>query len=210
MNSVILVGAGGHAISSVEVIEKTNEFKIAGLIGLKSEIGKKILGYEIIGDDESLPKLRNTIEHAIVTVGQISSANIRATLFTTLQNLNFNIPTIISPFALVSTYSQIGIGTIVFHGARINAASNIGSNCIINTNAIIEHGAEIGNNCHISTGALVNGEVSIGPGTFVGSGAIIRDGVSIGANSVIGMGTRITKNLPPDAFVKSKENLWLQ
>ena len=42
MKKIIIVGAGGHARSCIEVVESEGNYKIAGLIGLKSEIGAEI------------------------------------------------------------------------------------------------------------------------------------------------------------------------
>ena len=47
----------GHARSCIDVIELSESFKIAGLIG-KSEEGGNILGYPILGTDDNLSDLR--------------------------------------------------------------------------------------------------------------------------------------------------------
>ena len=38
---IILIGAGGHAESCIDVIESTNKYEIIGLVA-KSELGKKV------------------------------------------------------------------------------------------------------------------------------------------------------------------------
>ena len=95
--------------------------------------------------------------------------------------IKVKLPVIISPYAYVSPYAQIGCGTIVMHNAIINADARVGDNCIINSRALIEHDVVIGNHCHISTGAVVNGAVEVGDNTFIGSGASSCSG---GQNSV--------------------------
>ena len=40
-SEIILIGAGGHAISCIDIIEQQDKFKIAGLIGNEEELGKK-------------------------------------------------------------------------------------------------------------------------------------------------------------------------
>ena len=54
---IILIGAGGHAKSCIDVIEQQGKFKIAGLIGIKEELGQKVCGYSIFGIDNDLPEL---------------------------------------------------------------------------------------------------------------------------------------------------------
>jgi sugar O-acyltransferase (sialic acid O-acetyltransferase NeuD family) len=192
---LILIGAGGHAESCIDVIEQEDKYEISGLIGLKNEVGQNRLGYKVIGTNEDVVELSKSIPNALITIGYIKTPNLRVKLFESLKVLNFKIPTIISPYAKISPHATLGIGTIVMHGSQINVGAKIGNNCIINSRALIEHGVSIGNHCHISTGAIINGNVSIGGETFIGSGAVIKQGLIVGDNCVIGMGLSIIKNL---------------
>ena len=62
MKELILIGCGGHSKSIIDLIEISKSFKIYGLIGLKSELGKKILGHEVIGTDNDLKKIRTAVK----------------------------------------------------------------------------------------------------------------------------------------------------
>lgn len=193
--SLILIGAGGHARSCIDTIEQEGIYKIAGLIGLPEEVGKKLLGYEVIASDKDLIDLGKQYQLALITVGQIHTPEQRIRLFAHAHHAGFNFPTVIAPTAYTSPRSKIGVGTIVMHGAIINAGVRVGSNCIINSNSLIEHDASIENHCHISTGAILNGNTTIGLGSFIGSGAVIKEGVSVGTNSFVGMGLMVRDNL---------------
>ena len=57
MKKLFLLGAGKHAESCIDVIESTKKFKIIGLIGKKSELGKKVCGYKVIYKDEDIKLL---------------------------------------------------------------------------------------------------------------------------------------------------------
>jgi sugar O-acyltransferase (sialic acid O-acetyltransferase NeuD family) len=192
---IILVGGGGHCKSCIDVIEQEGNFQIAGIVDLPEKLHQKILDYEIIATDVDLPQLANDYENFLITLGQIKTAEKRIKLFQVLKKLGVKLPVIISPFAYVSHYAEIGEGTIVMHQALVNADASIGKNCIINTKALIEHDAVVGDHCHISTGAVVNGRVAIGAGTFFGSNAVCREYTEIAENSVIGFGAKITKNM---------------
>ena len=61
---VVILGAGGHAKSCIDVIEMQNEFRIVGLVGYKNEINTKIFGYDVIASDESLKNLSNLYQQA--------------------------------------------------------------------------------------------------------------------------------------------------
>ncbi len=186
--SILLIGAGGHAVSCIDNIEAQNIYQIRGLVGTQTEIGQSHLGYPVIASDDMLEKLRNDCVYALVCVGQIKSAALRIRLFSALLAMGYELPTIQSPYARVSPHAQIGRGTIVMHGATVNAGAVIGENCIINSHALIEHGVKIGSHCHISTGVRVNGEATIGSESFIGSGAIIREGIRVGHSCIVPMG----------------------
>jgi sugar O-acyltransferase (sialic acid O-acetyltransferase NeuD family) len=197
--NLILIGAGGHVRACIDVIEQEGIYKVAGLIGLAQEVGYKHFGYEVIATDAQLPELVAQYQFALITIGQIHSAEPRIHLYSQAQAAGFTFPTVIAPTAYVSSHSTIGAGTIVMHGSIINAGAQVGSNCIINSNSLIEHDAHVKDHCHISTGAILNGNTSIGTGSFVGSGAVIKEGVSIGANSLVGMGLMVRHNVDNNA-----------
>ena len=186
---IVLVGAGGHAKSLIDVIELENKFEIFGLVD--NAKNGEVLGYKVLGTDEILKEIKSECANAIVAVGQIKSAKIRISLFNKLKELGFNLPVIISPLAYVSKHASIGAGTAVMHCACINAGAKVGENCIINTKALIEHDAVVGDNCHISTASVINGDVRVGDGVFFGSNATAKNGVIIEQNSLIPMASSV-------------------
>lgn len=199
--TLLLVGAGGHARACIDVIEQQGRYAIAGLVGQPHEVGTRVLGYEVLGHDADLPRLVEACPRALVAVGQIKTAAPRVRLFERLEQLGCECPILVSPFAHVSPHATLGAGTIVMHGAVVNAAARIGRNGIINSQSLIEHDVEIGDHCHISTGALINSGVRVGDRTFIGSGTSVRQGIAIGADCVIGMGQRLLTDCPSGARV---------
>jgi sugar O-acyltransferase (sialic acid O-acetyltransferase NeuD family) len=175
--SLILIGAGGHAHSCIDVIEQQGHFQIAGFVGLPEQQHTQHLGYAVIGADTDLPALAKNYQYALIAIGQIHSAEHRIRLYKLAKHLGFKLPAIISPRAYVSKHAKIGNGTIVMHDALINSGAIVGDNCIINTKSLIEHDAVIENNCHISTGAIINGGAIVKQGSFVGSNAVTKESV---------------------------------
>jgi sugar O-acyltransferase (sialic acid O-acetyltransferase NeuD family) len=188
---LLLVGAGGHAAACIDVIEEGGQFTVAGLVGSASEVGKRVLGYPVLGTDEDLPTLVARHPKVLIVVGQIKTPDPRIRLFERLQGLRCEMPTIVSPRAHVSRHATIGAGTIVMHGAVVNAAAVVGRNCIVNSLALVEHGVIVGDHCHIATSVAVNSDVRIGAGTFIGSQSSIRQSLRIGECCLIGMGQRV-------------------
>ena len=186
--SIVLIGAGGHASSCIDVLLAEGKYEIAGLIGLADEVRTSELGIPVIGTDEDLPQIRKTISHAHIALGQILNSEPREASYKRLQEFGFELPTIKSPTAIISPESHIGAGTIVMHGALVNRFATIGDNCIINSMALIEHGSVIGSHTHVSTRATINGDSIVGDRCFLGSGSILAHGVNIGDGTIIGMG----------------------
>lgn len=177
--TVILVGGGGHCHSVIDVIEQENKYEIIGIIDRKELLGKKILGYEVIGTDEDLSFFFEKCQNAIITVGQIESSAIREKIYSDLKKIGFNLPIVISPSSYVSKHSIIDEGTVIHHHSLINANAKIGKVCIINSKSLVEHDVNIGDFCHISTASVVNGSVEVQNGTFFGSNATSKQAIKV-------------------------------
>ena len=201
MNSLLLVGGGGHCHACIDVIEATNLYEIKGVVQPKAA-SEHVLGYPVIGSDDDLPQLLKNSKLALIVVGQIESPQARIRLFDLLKQLGAELAVVVSPKAHVSRHSFIGEGSIIMHGAIVNAGARVGNNCIVNSQALLEHHVDVHDHCHISTGALLNGNVTIGSGSFVGSGAVIKQGVRVGKNVIIGAGQVVLCDVPNNAMVK--------
>ena len=192
MNSIILIGGGGHCKSVIDVIEQEGGFEIAGIIDKPELLGSDVLGYSVIGSDYDLDNLVKKYQYALITVGQIKTPELRIKLFNLAIKAGFVLPNIISPNAYVSRHSSIGNGTVVMHNAIINPSASIGDNCIINSKALIEHDCLISKHCHISTNATINGGVTVESGCFIGSGAITKELITIKKGCFIKAGSLVT------------------
>ena len=201
-NKIILIGAGGHAKSCIDIIKNIDDYEIFGLIGKKNQIDSTINNYKIVGTDKDLIEFSKNIKLAFISIGQIKSYKVRYDLYLRAKEIGFSFPTIISPLAYVSENVEIGEGTIIMHGAIINSGVKIGRNCIINTGSIIEHETIVEDHCHISTGTILNGNVRVQKKSFVGSRVVVRENICIGKKCIIGMGLKILKDIKDNSIVK--------
>lgn len=193
--SLILIGGGGHCKSCIDVIEQEGRFEIKGIVDRKENIGKKVLGYEIIACDDDLDHLATQYDYFLITVGQIKTASLRMKLYQRLKAIDKKIPVIVSPKAYVSPHAKIAEGTIIMHGVIVNAGVQIGVNNIINTKALLEHDLKMGNHNHVSTKAVLNGDVKIGDQCTIGSNSTVIQGIAISNEIIIGAGAVVTMNL---------------
>jgi sugar O-acyltransferase (sialic acid O-acetyltransferase NeuD family) len=196
MKNIILIGAGGHAESCIDLIEEVGQYEIFGLLGFSEEIGRRIFGYSVMGDNNDLAQeLASKCPNALVAVGQIKTAKIRKELFHLAKRAGFQLPSIIAPSAYVSRRAVIGEASIVMPGAVVRAGARVGKNCIINSHAVIEHSVEIGSYCHVASAAIVNGGAKIQDSSFIGSGTIVYQGIEIASESVIRAGSVVFKDI---------------
>jgi len=201
MQKIILIGAGGHCKSCIDVIESENKYMINSILDREELVGEKVLNYRVTGTDELIHEFSSEYSF-LITVGQILSPSIRIKLYSLVQHANGKLITAVSPSAHLSKYASLGAGTIVMHNAVINSDVKVGENCIINTLSNLEHDVVVGNHCHISTGAILNGGVNIGDNCFVGSGSIIAQNVYIAANTIIGAGSVVLRSIrQPGVYV---------
>jgi len=203
---ILLIGAGGHCRSCVDVIEQEGRWDIAGLVGQKAEIGASVLGYKVIASDAELADLVKDYPYALITLGHIFTPNLRAQLFHDARRLGFTLPVVVSPRAHVSRHASIGDGTVVFHGAIVNAGARIGMNCIVNSQALVEHDVTVGDHSHVSTGAILNGDVRVGACSFVGSASVVKQGLTLGDHSFLGMGIALKRDLDSHTRLTQKES----
>ena len=200
---IILIGGGGHCKACIDVIEKTGQFQITGII---DKIEQRVLGYPFVASDDELPLVTRQSNKLLITIGQIKSPEKRLRIYERIMKLGGNLAKVVSPLAYVSRHARIGKGTIVMHGAVVNAGADIGENCIINTRAIVEHDVAIESHCHISTGAVANGNVKIGSRTFVGSQTVIKENVRIGSGCTLSAGVRIMKNVAAETTIRGSSD----
>jgi len=69
--TILVFGSSGHAGVAIDIIEKQNIWKIAGLIDPFAVTGRGVMGYEVFGAEIFLPELvaQTGVATGIVAVG---------------------------------------------------------------------------------------------------------------------------------------------
>lgn len=197
MKKIVLVGAGGHALSVIDSIQLPKDFEIVGITGLEHDVGEKLLGYEILGNDDLLKSVFDSgVKYAFITVGSIGNTSLREKLYIMLKNYGFILPSIVDTSSIIGRDVSLGEGIYIGKNTVVNPRSIISDMAIINTGAIIEHGCFINEFTHIGPGAVICGDVKIGAHTHVGANATIIQSVTIGDNSMIGAGSIVVHDVP--------------
>ena len=196
-NKLLIIGAGGHARSCLEIINLEDKYEVYGFFDNNK---KKFESCKFLGSDRDIHKFKKVCVNLFLCLGSIENIPFKWLIYQRAKKLKFKFPKIISPLSFVSKNTSIGEGTIIMNHSFINSNVKIGKNSIINNKVLLEHDVEIGNNSHISTGAILNGGVKIGNNVFVGSGSIIKENVEIKSNTIIGMGSIVLKNINGGIF----------
>lgn len=188
MNSLVIVGAGGHGEVIADIAEKVGYSNILFLDDTPN--GNLYSGHKIVGKCSDALHYKNS--DFIVAIG---NAHIRRKIQSEFIALGLNIVTLVHPSAVIAPSVKIGIGTVIMAAAVINPYAEIGNGCIINTCASVDHDCKIGDFSHISVGSHLAGTVTIGENTWIGVGATVSNNINIADECMIGAGAVVIADI---------------
>jgi len=199
---LVIVGSEGHASVVIDIVERQGAYKIAGLIDSYKPQGTRVLGYEVLGEEQQFPAIMQmlTIDAVIVAIGDNwQRERMVALLISSVPDVSF--ATAIHPSACVARTVQLGSGTVVMPGSVVNANCRIGHHCILNTNSSLDHDSVMEDYSSLGPNAATGGNVSIGLSTAIGLGASIIHNIRIGSHTVVGAGATVVTSLPERTVV---------
>jgi UDP-perosamine 4-acetyltransferase len=199
----VCIGAGGHAAVVIEALSLSKRVELVGVLDNDpAAVGKKLLGIDVLGGDDLLPRLKaEGISLAVMGIGSAASCSARSRAFERLSAAGFTLLDVIHPRAYLSPSASSGAGLVMLVDAVVNTNAQLGRNVLVNSRACIEHGCVIGDNAHIASGATLSGNVRVGARSHVGAGAVIRQGLCIGSDAVIGIGAVVIRDVDDGATV---------
>lgn len=188
-NEIIMVGAGGHALSLAE-------FAGSRIMGYLARESREEMPGEWLGDDDAMQPLIDAghLFHMAFVYAGLPVMTAREELLKKYEDAGARFLSLISPSAIVTPHSRISEGCAILSGAIVNR-SRLGKNVIVNSGAIVEHDCMIGQNTFIGPGAVIGGFTSIGKNCFIGLGARIGNGLTIADNVTVAMGAVVNRNL---------------
>jgi len=195
MNKICVIGGGGHAKVVISILKKINKYEIIGYTDKKNR--GEILQIRYLGTDTIMKNLirENPDLAAIIGLGNIKLNKTRELLFEKLENFGFELPSIISPFAIINEDVLVGKGTLICDGVIVNSGTRIGKGVILNTSCSVDHDCKIGDFVHIAPGVTLSGGVSIGNNSLIGTGASVIQYKNICEDILIGAGTVVLDNI---------------
>lgn len=194
MENILIIGSGGHAKVIIDIVEKEGSYNIVGLLNKQANGNEKILGYDLLGKEEDLPKFAkiHDIQGIIIAVGDnYTRAKVVSRTKEKCPELSFF--SAIHPQASIAPDVSIGQGTVIMAGVSVNVTSSIGEFCILNTNSSLDHDSQMGNFSSLAPGVTVGGECQINEFSAINIGATLIPRITIGKHSVVGAGALVNK-----------------
>ena len=195
VQSVIVIGAGGHARVLLDVLARCGVM-VAGLTDADaSKHGKLLSGFRILGADGVLEKHPPGSTILVNAMGSTESMTTRQAVFERLKAAGYGFLTLAHPSALIAPDVVLGEGVQVMAGAIVQPGARIGANSIVNTGAQVDHDCIIGAHVHLSPGATLSGTVTVGDGSHIGTGATIVQGLRVGRGCLVAAGAVVTRGV---------------
>jgi len=192
MRDFVLLGAGGHAKSVVEIRRAAGD-RLAAYID--PSVCPWLPGVRHIARDADASPADGAVALGLggVTIDLLAA---RRRLVDAYLARGFQLLTIVHEAALVSPSATIDEGAHILAGAIVQPGARIGRAALINAGSIVEHDAEIGAGAHIAPGARVLGGARVGAGVLIGSGAVVLPFTDVPAETLAPANT-VFKQQPP-------------
>jgi len=188
---VVIFGAGGHGKVVLDILLKS-KIKVLGFLDDDSKkIGKKVLGYKVLGDWSYLDKNKSVF----LALG-IGNNIVREKVFKKTKSLEIGIATVVHPQAIIAKGVKIGEGVVVMPGAVIGPDTILEDGVVVNTSASVDHDCHLERFCQIWPGAHLAGSVDIGEFSYVGTGASVIQNIHIGKKVMVGAGAAVIRDIP--------------
>jgi len=196
MIDIVICGAGGHAIILLDLLERTNSYRIMGLIGTESELKESLMGYPVFKGEQYLDHFFNQgIIHIALGIGGLTDNSKRMSVYQKLKLMGFILPNIIDSSAIISQYVTFGDAVIIFPGVIINAEVSIGNNVIIATGSSIDHESVIKDHVLVSAGVTIGAGNVINESALIGQGSKLISHVAVGKGVLVGAGAVVVTDI---------------
>jgi sugar O-acyltransferase (sialic acid O-acetyltransferase NeuD family) len=186
--SLIIIGAGRHAISVTNVVISMGMSIVAFVDDNKA--GTKIFGIPVISKQKCLNDCP-TNNFAIAIGDNAVREQIFKEYLADFPNMYF--PPLVHTSSVVGYGAIIGNGTILMPLVNVGPNSKVGDFCILNSSSSIDHDCAMESYSSIAPRVVCGGNVKIGVRSAVSIGATVKDGILLGDDVIIGANSYVNK-----------------
>jgi sugar O-acyltransferase (sialic acid O-acetyltransferase NeuD family) len=198
-HSLLLVGGGGFARETLELVRAVNRIEptwhVLGVLDDDPSLhGETIHGVPVIGPCEAVhdhPEAQVT-----ACVASPNDPLRRRRLVERLGLPRDRYATLVHPAAVVAESARIGSGSVLHATAVLTADVTVGAHVAVMPAVVLTHDVVVGDGVTFGARASAAGGVAIERGAYVGSGALLREGLVVGEGSIVGMGAVVTRSVP--------------
>jgi sugar O-acyltransferase (sialic acid O-acetyltransferase NeuD family) len=196
---LILVGAGGFARETAEVVRAINAdrptWDLLGFVDDSSDlVDTTVDGLPVLGPIHALGSL--PAANLVACTGHPANYFSRKQIVRRLGVPPCHYATLVHPTAVVPGSASIALGTVLLANTVLTASVRVGAHVAVMPAVVLTHDVRVGDFATIGAGARLAGRVQVGEGAYIGSGALVREDVSIGPWALIGMGAVVTEDVP--------------
>lgn len=200
MRSLLLIGAGGFARETVELVRAINReaptWELVGLLDDDPELrGRELLGVPVLGTCDAAAEFPDASFAACVANPGDPLRRLRLVERLGLPAERY--ATLVHPRAVVPGSVTLGPGSVVHANTVLTADIRVGAHVAIMPSVVLTHDDVVEEGVTFGAGACVAGAVTIGAGAYIGAGALLRERLTVGAGAVVGMGAVVTRSVPP-------------
>jgi sugar O-acyltransferase (sialic acid O-acetyltransferase NeuD family) len=197
---IFLFGAGLHAQTCIDALEKQGKYQLVGLIDSVKQIGSLVEGYPVLGRMEDLAGLavHHDAQAGMIAIGDNwVRHNLQKEIEARLPGFEF--VNIIHPSAVFGKAVTLGKGIFIGAQAFISSHTTIGDFCLVHQKVHLGLHNHLADFVSISVGSITGGMVTIGDFTAITLGVVLHDRLNIGPHTLVGSGSLVTGDLPANA-----------
>jgi sugar O-acyltransferase (sialic acid O-acetyltransferase NeuD family) len=196
---LLLVGAGGFARETVDVVRAINEqrpiWRLLGFLDDDAALhGTEVDGVPVLGGLAHIQRYPEAL--VVVCIGNPGNYFSRKRVVRRLGLPPSRYATLIHPSAVVPPASTIGPGSVLLALVVATTAVHLGAHVAMMATVVLTHDDIVGDFATFGAGVRLAGRVHIGEGAYIGAGVNVREDCSIGAWALVGMGSLVTRDIP--------------
>ena len=199
LRPLILVGAGGFARETVELVRAVNavapRWDLLGVVDDDPRLADAtVAGLPVVGPVDEVVGRADTA--VVVCVGNPSNFVSRARLVERLGLPSDRYATLVHPTAVIPSTATIGAGTVIHATTVLTTDVRVGRHVAVMPAVVLTHDDVVGDFATFGAGVRLAGAVEVGTGAYVGSAAVVREHRRLGDWCLIGAGSVVTRDVP--------------
>lgn len=190
-NSLVIYGAGGHAIGVANVAWAAG-YRVHAFIDA-GKAGASLHDIPILASVDQLPDWRAHVYALGVGDNAIREKEHRQLVE---HHPGMVFPALIHPTAVISWKTTVGEGSVLMANAVAGTNSRVGRFCVMSIQSAMGHDCLMEDYSSMAPSSVVAGDVIIGQRAAVCMAAAVKQGVAIGADAVLGAKSYLNRPLP--------------